>query len=172
MFNTAALKKFELFMGLGDEHLASISELCHLYSISEGHHIFLEGSKANDVHLCLSGKVDISIRLGQPWNKNVTIHRAGQGEVFGWSALVAPYIYTASAECIEAGEEIRIKGSELLALFKKNPAVGYTVMENLGASISLRLAQTRQKLVEEWLGSSWSVNPTAWGEADKRKSLM
>ena len=172
MDGMAVLKKFALFNGLTDDDLARIAELCHPYSMTEGHQIFAEGSQAKDVHLCRSGKVEISIRLGQPWNRNMLIHRAGQGEVFGWSALVAPYIYTASAECIEAGEEIRIKGSELLALFKKNTAIGYTVMENLGASISLRLAQTRQKLIEEWLGSSWSVNPIAWGESDKRKSSI
>ncbi|HEX7365242.1 MAG TPA: cyclic nucleotide-binding domain-containing protein [Dehalococcoidia bacterium] len=170
MFNAGTLKKFEMFKGISDDNLASMAELCHPYSMNEGNHIFAEGSKANDVHLCLSGKVDISIRLGQPWNRNVQIHRAGQGEVFGWSALVAPYIYTASAECIESGEEIRLKGSELLSLFQKSPVIGYTVMENLGAIISLRLSQTRQRLVEEWLGSSWSVNPSAWGEGGKRLS--
>jgi CRP-like cAMP-binding protein len=138
--------------------------------MNEGNHIFDEGSKANDVHLCLSGKVDISIRLGHPWNRNIPIHRAGQGEVFGWSALIAPYIYTASAECIESGEEIRLKGSDLSTLFKKNPGMGNTVMENLGAIICLRLSQTRQRLVEEWLGSSWSANPSAWGEDGKRLS--
>ena len=170
MFSAGTLRKFELFKGLSGDNLAILAELCHLYSMSEDHHIFSEGSKANDVHLCLSGKVDILIRLGQPWNRNIPIHRAGQGEVFGWSALVAPYIYTASAECIESGEEIRLKGSELLSLFQKSPIIGYAVMENLGAIISLRLSQTRQRLVEEWLGSSWSVNPSAWGEGGKRLS--
>jgi len=167
MDSQVMLKKFELFNGLTDDNLEKIAGLCHLYTMSEGHHIFTEGSQAKDVHLCRSGKVDILIRLGQPWNKNIAIHRAGQGEVFGWSALVAPYTYTASAECVEPGEEIRLNGSELLALFEKNPDIGYIIMKNLGTSISLRLTQTRQKLVSEWLGSGWTADSSVWGKAGK-----
>jgi CRP-like cAMP-binding protein len=106
--------------------------------------------------------------MGQPWNKNITVHRAERGEVFGWSALVAPYIYTASAECVEAGEEIRLKGSELLTLFQQNPVIGYAIMENVSANISLRLTQTRQRLVAEWLGSAWPTTSNAWSEPGKR----
>jgi CRP-like cAMP-binding protein len=162
------LKQFDLFKGLAEDSLAKIAELCHQYAMREGDRIFAEATRARDVHLCHSGKVDIAIWMGQPWNKNIAVHRAERGEVFGWSALVAPYIYTASAECVEAGEEIRLKGSELLTLFGQNPLMGYTIMENLSANISLRLSQTRQRLVSEWLGSAWPSNSSTWGEAGKR----
>jgi hypothetical protein len=108
------------------------------------------------------------IWVGQPWNRNIAVHRTGLGEVFGWSALVAPYIYTASAECVESGEEIRLKGSELLTVFGQSPLIGYTIMENLSANISLRLTQTRQRLASEWLGSAWPASSSAWGEPGKR----
>jgi CRP-like cAMP-binding protein len=168
MVNVGVLKKFELFKGLADDSLDKLAELCHLYGMHEGDRIFAEGTGARDIHLCRSGKFDILIWVGQPWNKNIAVHRAGPGEVFGWSALVAPYIYTASAECVEAGEEIRIKGSELLTLFHQSPRIGYAVMENLSANISLRLTQTRQRLVAEWLGSAWPATSSAWGEPGRR----
>jgi CRP-like cAMP-binding protein len=134
----------------------------------EGDRIFAEATKARDVHLCRSGKVDILIWVGQPWNRNIAVHRAVPGEVFGWSALVAPYIYTASAECVESGEEIRIKGLDLLTMLGQNPLIGYAIMENLSANISLRLTQTRQRLVAEWLSSAWPATSSAWGEPGKR----
>ena len=168
MVNVHILKGFELFKGLSEDSLAKIAELGHLYAIREGDRIFAETTKARDVHLCRSGKVDILIWVGQPWNRNIAVHRAGPGEVFGWSALVAPYIYTASAECVESGEEIRFKGSELITLFGQNPDIGYAIMENLSANVSLRLTQTRQRLVSEWLGSAWPANTSAWGEPGKR----
>ena len=145
MVTVEVLKGFELFKGLADDSLAKLAELCHLYTMHEGNRIFAEGTGARDIHLCRSGKVDISIWVGQPWNKNIAVHRASAGEVFGWSALVAPYTYTASAECVESGEEIRIKGSELLPMFAQNPFIGYAIMENHSANISLRLTQTRQR---------------------------
>lgn len=69
---------------------------------------------------------------------------------------------------MESGEEIRLNGSELLTLFVQNTHIGYSIMENLSANISLRLTQTRQRLVAEWLGSAWPANSSAWGEAGKR----
>ena len=168
MVTVEVLKKFELYKGLADDSLDKIAELCHLYSMHEDDRIFAEGTRARDIHLCHSGKFDILIWVGQPWNKNIAVHRAGPGEVFGWSALVAPYIYTASAECVESGEEISIKGSELLTISHQSPRIGYAIMENLSANISLRLTQTRQRLVAEWLGSAWPTTSNAWSEPGKR----
>jgi len=168
MVNVEVLKEFELFKGLAEDSLPKIAELCHLYTMREGDRIFAEGTRARDIHLCRSGKVDIAIWMGQPWNRNIAVHRAERGEVFGWSALVAPYIYTASAECVESGEEMRLKGTELLSLFGNNPDIGYSIMENLSSNISLRLTQTRQRLVSEWLSSAWPTNSSAWGEPGKR----
>ncbi|MBC8273935.1 MAG: cyclic nucleotide-binding domain-containing protein [Chloroflexi bacterium] len=170
MVTVEVLKGFEFFNGLTDDSLAKLTELCHVHAMHEGDRIFAEGSKARDIHFCHSGKVDILIWVREPWNKNIAVHRAEPGELFGWSALVVPYTYTASAECVESGDEIRIKGHELLAVFGQNPLIGYTVMENLGANVSARLTQTRQKLVAEWLGAPWPTtsSSSAWGEPGRR----
>jgi len=168
MVTVEVLKGFELFNGIADNSLAKLTELCHVHAIHEGDRIFAEGSRARDIHLCRSGKVDILIWVREPWNKNFAVHRAVPGELFGWSALVAPYTYTASAECVESGEEIRIKGSELLTVFGQNPLIGYAVMENLSANVSARLTQTRQRLVTEWLGAAWPTTSSAWGEPGRR----
>jgi CRP/FNR family transcriptional regulator, cyclic AMP receptor protein len=168
MVTVEVLKSCDLFKGLADDSLDKLTELCHVHAMHEGDRIFAEGTRARDIHLCHRGKVDILIFVRQPWNKNIAVHRAGQGEVFGWSALVAPYIYTASAECVESGEEIRIKGSECLTVLGQNPLIGYAIMENLSANISLRLTQTRQRLVTEWLSSAWPATSSAWGEPGKR----
>jgi CRP-like cAMP-binding protein len=162
------LKGFELFKGIPDDSLAALTKLCHVHSMHEGDRIFAEGARAKDIHLCRSGKVDILIWVREPWNKNIEVHRAVPGELFGWSALVAPYTYTASAECVESGEEIRINGSELLSVFDCEPLIGYEVMANLSANVSARLTQTRQRLVTEWLGSASPASSGMWGEPGKR----
>lgn len=164
------LKGFDLFKGLHDNDLSKIAELCHVHTLQEGDHIFKEGTRATDIHLCHSGKVDVTIWIREPWNKNVIVHRVEPGELFGWSALVAPHTYTASAECVEPGEEIRVNGHALLAMLDEHPAVGYRIMTNLDTEISARLMQTRQKLSMEWLaaGSVTSSSSSAWGEPGRR----
>ena len=172
MISTLALnlKGLALFKGLDDGELDRIAELCSERTMSEGDTIFSEGTRAIDLHLCRSGKVDIIMWVREPWNRNVTVHRAETGEVFGWSALVAPYSYTASTECVEAGEEIRITGSALLELFDLNPHIGYVVMRNLSADISARLTQIRQRFSFEWLVSGMASfsNSSTWSEPRKR----
>jgi CRP-like cAMP-binding protein len=170
MVSTLVLKEFGLFRGLDESELVRIAELCREHPMKSDEVIFSEGTRAAHLHLCRNGKVDIVIRVREPWNKNVTVHTAGAGELFGWSAMVAPYTYTASAECADDGEEIRIMGAELLKLFDKNPRVGLVVWRNLSAEISARLTQTRQRLSTEWLtaGIPSSGGASTWGEPKRR----
>jgi CRP-like cAMP-binding protein len=170
MINASVLSAFGLFKGLESGELARVAELCDERTLKKGERIFSEGTKATHLHLCRSGKVDIVIWVREPWNKNVIVHQAGVGELFGWSAMVAPYTYTASAECVEDGGEIRVTGSDLLKLLEYNPHIGFIVWKNLSAEISARLTQTRQRLSAEWLTSGVTSPPgsSAWGEPRRR----
>jgi CRP-like cAMP-binding protein len=172
MVSVEVLKGFEFFKGLNDSELSKIARLCRVNAMQEGDQPFVEGTRAIDLHLCRTGKVDITIWLRQPWNTSVAVHRVETGELFGWSALVAPYTYTASAVCVEAGEEIRVDGHDLLATMDANPVIGYKIMTNLDAEISARLMQTRQRLSVEWLtaGVPAGTTPTSstWAENGRR----
>jgi CRP-like cAMP-binding protein len=92
--------------------------------------------------------VNIVVKIHEPWGMDVTVQTAKAGEVFGWSVLVEPYIYTASAKCEGKVKEIYIKGSELRDLFEQNPHMGCILMNNLSASINSRLTETRKKLTK------------------------
>lgn len=149
MVSAEVLKEFGLFEGLDDSELAKIADICHERIRNEGDLFFVQGRKAAGLHLCRSGKVDVLVRVYEPWGMEVTIHKVKPGETFGWSALVEPNIYTASAECEGKVEALYIKGSDLLNLFEENPHIGYMVMRNLSALVSSRLTETREKLAKE-----------------------
>ncbi|UCG84281.1 MAG: cyclic nucleotide-binding domain-containing protein [Dehalococcoidia bacterium] len=141
------LKKFRVFMGLGDTELASIVELCSERTFGKGAVCFGQGQQAMELHLCRTGKVDIVVELEQPSGKvEETVHTSVEGEIFGWSAVVEPHVYTASARCAEKTEDICIKGTDLLKLFEQNTGIGYVVMRNLSSAMSSRLTDIRQKL--------------------------
>ncbi len=168
MVTVQHLKEFALFKGLTDSDLERIAELCHLHTLHEGDRILEEGTRATNLHICCSGKVDIVTWVKKPWNKYVRVHQAQAGEVFGWSALVEPYTYSASGVCVEDGEEIRIAGSDLRALLHQYPHMGYTIMENIAAEISARLVQMRQSLIAEWQSAPAPTSSTSWGEPGRR----
>lgn len=143
-----ALREFGFFEQLTDGELMDIAVLCHKHCYDEGATCFVQGREATEFHLCRSGRVDIIVKLGVPWDIEATVHTITGGEILGWSALVRPYIYTASAKCIERTQDIYINGSDLRNLFKGRHRMAYEVMTNLSAVISSRLTETRLKLAE------------------------
>ena len=147
MVSVQILKGFGVFKGLDDSELSKLVELCRERTFGEGAFCFHQGKRAMELHLCRSGKVDIVVELSQPSGiVEVTVHTVEPGEVFGWSAVVEPHIYTGSARCTERTVDICIKGSNLTDLFEQNPRMGYIIMRNLSSAVSSRLADTRQKL--------------------------
>jgi len=148
MISNQVLKEYGLFKGLDVNELGQIAVICHERNLDGGALCFVQGNKASEIHLCRSGKVDIIVKIHEPWGMEVTVHTAMPGEVFGWSALVEPYIYTASAKCLGNVKEIYIKGTDLLKLFEQSPHIGHMVMRNLNAAVSSRLTETREKLTK------------------------
>jgi CRP-like cAMP-binding protein len=149
MVYAKVLKELALFEGLNDTELAKIAGICHERTFDDGAMCFVQGREAVELHLCRNGKVDIQVRVYEPLGITVIVHTAKVGEIFGWSALVKPCIYTASAKCVGKVEEIYIRSQDLVHLFEENPRIGYTVMRNLSTSISSRLTETREKLTKE-----------------------
>jgi len=153
------LGRMDLFVGLGDGALAKIKRLCWSDVFAPGEIIFIEGTKATDVYLLVGGQVVLEIRVnGVQQQFTTTIDSINKGHVFGWSALVEPYVLTASARCTQPTRVVRINGNDLLDLFEEYPQIGYMVMKNLSTIVSSRLTamrlglqrEIRQLLLRDW----------------------
>ena len=146
MVSVQVLKEFSLFTGLDDSQLTRIAELCHERTLDKNALCFSQGKRAMELHLCRSGKVHIWVKV---FDMETVVHTGKAGEVFGWSALVEPYIYTASAKCVEKVDEIYIERPALINLFEREPVIGYIMMRNLSALVSSRLTETTDALAKE-----------------------
>ncbi len=143
------LKVFNLFHGLNDDELNRIVPLCRERSLKEGAFCFKQGAPASEMHLCRSGKVNIVVKHFEAPTIYVKIHTASRGDAFGWSALVEPYQYTASAICEENTEEIYLRRVDLFKLFDPFPHIGYTFMKNLASLVSSRLTEYAERLSKD-----------------------
>ena len=168
MITVSLLRGFDLFQGLEDSEVERIIKLCKLHSVKEGDQIFKEGARATHLHLCQTCEVDLSVWVRDPWNKDIVIQRIEAGQLHGWSAIVPPYTYTASAKCVKSGDDLRISGHEIMDVFDQYPRLGYTVMRNLSAHIGDRLLHIRRSLTMEWLNGGTQVGSRAFGELGKR----
>lgn len=69
------------------------------------------------------------------------------GRLLGWSALVEPNRYTATAECVKDSKVIKIDGGRLMRVLEKHPREGMTIMRRLAGVIATRLVKSYQEII-------------------------
>ena len=143
------LRGSELFHDLETGHLEQVAGMCRDFSGQAGTVIFREGEHASDLYVLGEGRValelDIVVAPGRP-PVPTTVDLIGPGDCFGWSALVEPNRYTASARCINPSRGVAIPGDALLQVMTRTPALGHEVMRRLAQVVSNRLDLTRTSL--------------------------
>lgn len=144
-----ALRKSDLFGALDTGHVRKVADLCRGVSSREGTVIFEEGDEAVELYILTEGWVVLDMEV-RPVSDRPAVPTAvelvGQGEFFGWSAVVEPYVYTLSARCMTSCTALAIKGDMLRKTMNDDPGLGYEVMKKLAQLIGLRLAHTRLRL--------------------------
>ena len=141
------LRNVELFEGSTDELLAKIADIAQEKTFALGEMIFQEGEKADWVYFLLDGKVRISIDLtSKPIYVTVAIIDECNW-AFGWSGIVSPYRYTATATCEVETRVLAVPGIQFEEIIMNEPNCGCTVMKKLTELISSRLRNSRMTLL-------------------------
>ena len=148
MATNAQLGEFPLFRDLPEALLDKIASLGEELSFAEGDAIFREGETADKLHFLMHGDILLKVKLtSRP--ESITVSAVTQCfESFGWSGVVAPYHYTATAICETDCTILTLPGDKVLKLLEENPAAGFIVMKRLIELVSSRLRNSRQALLK------------------------
>jgi CRP-like cAMP-binding protein len=142
------LAEFDLFKDVSKEVLAEISGICETIKVEKGGYVFREGERADKLHLLTSGSIALRVNLtSRPDSVTVSFINTPH-QTLGWSGVVAPNHYTASAFCEEATELISIPSSEFMKILDRHPEAGYKIMLRITQIISDRLRNSRQALLK------------------------
>ena len=135
MAHIGILKNSELFQDLPDGMLQTVAGLARTVKFEEGDNIYQLGDDANDLYLLESGRIRLSMGVGnRPEGSGSVIM---PGSVFGWAALLENQPRrVATASCLEDSALGVIQGARLLALFDKEKTAGYFVMRRLATMIA------------------------------------
>ncbi len=147
-----ALRECQAFRRLTDDRLEKVAALCSEQVYQAGTTVFQSGSMAEQVFVLLEGKVALQMEapMGQlQLRKRVTVDTIGNSELFGWSGMVEPYIYTLSAICLRTSTVLSIDARKLSSLLEEDCSIAYEVLQGLTSVISSRLHDTMQLLVTE-----------------------
>ena len=134
-----------LYRGMKDEQKEKVLALGVKETIPSDTVIFSEGDEALKLYIVEKGRVAIKASLqGGKW---APVCAVSPGEVFGWSCLVPPYRFTASATSLEETVTMSYEASKLRDLFTREPGIGYSMMQNVAELITSRLKNVRLELL-------------------------
>ena len=137
------IKEAELFKGIASHIIDEVAELGTEEIFPAGHVLFQKGDSADFLYILEEGEIDITIE-GQ---KRISFQVNQPAHVFGWSALVEPNQYTATAECVKESKVIKLDGDGLMRLFEKHPSEGLKVMKRLAGVIATRLVSAYEEVI-------------------------
>ena len=139
------LKNLDVFDGLTPLELEAITEISEIVTFPRGSMIFREGDEADDLFLLLSGKVSIEFEVGR--HQDAVVHSVMPGQAFGWSGLIHPYLFTASARAAEDSKVVTVQRDRLRKLLDMDCHMGFVIMEKLAELITARLRDARIQLI-------------------------
>lgn len=148
MITPEMLAEFDLFMGVAMDVLTEISGICETTKVKKDGFVFREGDTADKLHLLTSGSIALRVNLtSRPDSVTVSFINTPH-KTIGWSGVVAPNHYTASAYCEEDTELITIPSSDFMKILDRHPEAGYKIMLRITQIISDRLRNSRQALLK------------------------
>lgn len=140
-----ALAQIDLFKGLVHEQLKKIATKVRLESKKEGSFLILENQIGDEIFIILSGSLEVGIFLpGGQEMEHVT--NIGGGHVLGELALVGADRRSASVKVLRDTQYLVAKSSDLLSVFREDPALGFAFMTNLATVLAARLVKTTKSL--------------------------
>ena len=136
-----SLRRTEIFLGLFDEELAKVAELCTGLRVPTSKAVFTEGDGGAELYIILEGSVRVMINKRKPDGTFApsTINMLYQGQCFGEMILLNSAARSATVVAAEPTTLIVIKEADFRRLCDENPRIGYVVIRNLAQDLAYKL---------------------------------
>lgn len=140
------LRQAPLIAGVGRIERDRLSALARLEGFEAGDEIIREGEDTLVLGIVRRGR--LALRLAVPGRGPVTILTVEAGDVFGWSAVVAPYRSTSTVVAIEPSEALVFDAAPLRRVLDEETNLAAVVYSRLLAIVARRLVATRLQLLD------------------------
>lgn len=129
------IKEVDLFQGLSPGFMNKLAELSRETEYGSDVLLFERTQPAEVLYILVQGSISLFLEGGG------SIHYTldSPGQIFGWSALVEPHLYTASAMTVSPVKVLELDSARLQRTLERNPAEAYLVMKRLAGIIGQRL---------------------------------
>jgi CRP-like cAMP-binding protein len=145
------LRRYDLFDFMGDEELEAVAAIAKEKEFQAGDVIVESGQPAETFYFLVEGNVAyyfvVKIAHDPYYEKEYHISDIGPGEIFGISALIEPYKYTATLRADKPSHVIEIGASDLRALCETDSKLAYGLMQAVAKVAIKRCQATRIQLI-------------------------
>jgi CRP-like cAMP-binding protein len=143
--NGDVFSKLALFQGLDARQTMRLRSLFVPIDVYAQDKIFTQDAPAEALFVVVTGEVIVNFK---PYDGPViTIARVHPGGVVGWSAALGSRSYTSSAEAVTYSQLLRVRGSDLRALYLLTPELGELILDRLASLIAERLRNTHAQVL-------------------------
>lgn len=151
MVSTELLRRYPFFAGLNDDQLRELAMITEELEIQEGDTLFEGEQAADSLYLLQDGSIELHYVVvderGMETPQDFLVGVINPREVFGISALIDPFKYTASASANRAGSVLQTNGEKLRAFCEADTDMYVILLERIASTALLRLRDTRMQLI-------------------------
>ena len=137
------IRKFECFRQLTDEQVQEIAEISNSICYQAGHVLVEEGERGEILYLLIDGDIDVFYR--NPVTGLEKVDTVSSEEVIGCSAMVPPYVYTATEKTRSDVEVLEIKADALRDIIQEDPDIGLKIQEHIIKILNDRILALRHR---------------------------
>jgi CRP-like cAMP-binding protein len=136
-----ALAGHEFLGELSEQHRARLASGAKPFRAAAGEYLAQEGGPAHAFYLIRSGQVTISTHLSK--RGVAPLQTLGPGDPLGWSWLLPPYLWQFDARAQGEVQGLAFDAAWLRDQCERDPRLGYSLLKQLLAAVSRRLAACR-----------------------------
>jgi CRP/FNR family cyclic AMP-dependent transcriptional regulator len=133
------------FAGLDDQALSLLAGCASNVHFAPGDLLLTEGADADAFYVVRHGRVAVEVH--DPRGGTLVVDTADEGDVVGWSWLVAPYRWLFDARAVIETSAIQFDGVCLRGKCDADPTLGYALMQRVTQVMYERLQASRIRLL-------------------------
>jgi CRP-like cAMP-binding protein len=150
MISPELLRRYPFFAFLDEAQLRAVAMLSEEIEVEDGAPVIEYGKPADALCLLVEGSLDlyyvVADREDPELNKEFFLSEFSAGDVLGISALIEPYVYSASVRASTASRLVKMDGIGLRALCEVDARMAVGLMKSIAKAAMERLNDTRVQL--------------------------
>lgn len=151
MISPELLRRFPFFSFMDDKQLKAVAMIAEEISYTNGEDVVANNTPASKLFFLIEGTASyyyiVTSEHDPYYKQEYFISDFNPGEIFGISALIEPYVFTATVRAEKSCRLIEIDASALRALCEVDVQLSCGLMRAIAKAAMERLQHTRVQLI-------------------------